>query len=129
MEKTSQAEAAQAKTSSADPAALHEAVRRRAEEIYLRHGSIPGRDVQNWMEAEQEILSEVGQPSAKRRAVVVKVNGVQFVGEYAPMSAEGYAPGEFSAGDNVSLRFEGDKMFVKRPNGRELETTVVRNRG
>jgi hypothetical protein len=125
METTSQPEVAGAQVWPVDPVALQEAIRRRAEEIYIRNGRIPGRDVENWVEAEREIRSEIPQPSVSRRAVVVKVDDVQFVGEYAPASADGYTPGEFSAGDAISLRFEGDRMFVKRPNGRELETLLV----
>jgi len=41
------------------PADLHEAIRRRAEEIYVRSGRIPGRDVENWAQAEREILHSV----------------------------------------------------------------------
>lgn len=52
--------------------------------------------------------------------------GVQYVGEYAPELCDGYRPGEFGSGESVSVRFEGGKMFVRRPDGRELETTIVR---
>jgi hypothetical protein len=37
---------------------LREAIRRRAEEIYVRNGRIPGREVENWVQAEKEILRE-----------------------------------------------------------------------
>ena len=37
----------------------HEAIRRRAEEIYIRNGRIPGRDVENWAQAEQEIAARI----------------------------------------------------------------------
>ena len=36
--------------------------------------------------------------------------------------SDGYIPGEFGSGAAVSVRFEGDKMFVRRKNGKELET-------
>ena len=108
------------------PAELHEAIRRRAEEIYRRNGSIPGRDLENWSQAEREVLSEFRRP---RQAILVKVDGIQYVGEYTPASADGYKPGEFSPGDRFPVRFEGDKMFVKRTNGRELETTIVQKIG
>ena len=105
---------------------VHEAIRRRAEEIYISNGKIPGRDLDNWAQAEREILQEAGQ-SALKSAIVVDVNGVQYVGEYRPESSEGYQPGEFSAGVDVSVRFQGKKMFVRRPNGKELETSIVQN--
>ena len=118
-----------AKTSNPWPSAStnqHEAVRRRAEEIYIRNGRIPGRDVENWAQAESEILRESSPPATRRTAVVVKVNGVQYVGEYKIACSDGYLPGEFGCGAAVPVRFHGDKMFVHRPDGRILETTVVK---
>lgn len=76
---------------------LHEMIRRRAEEIYFRSGCIPGRDLQNWSQAEQEILREV-EDSTPRRAIVIKVSGVEYVGEYKLESSDGYVPGEFGSG-------------------------------
>lgn len=99
---------------------LRERIRRRAEEIYVESGKIPGRDLENWSQAEAEILRE---RSTHRRAIVVDVNGTEFVGEYTPGGSGGYQPGEFSAGEKLFVRFEGEKMFVKRPDGSELETS------
>jgi hypothetical protein len=113
---------------STSPTDLHEAVRRRAEEIFVRSGKLSGRDLQNWAQAEAEILRELS-AATRRTAVVVRVNGVQYVGEYRPGASGGYLPGEFSAGDPALVRFAGDKMIVTRPNGRELETTVVNRTG
>lgn len=103
---------------------LHETILKRAEEIYVRNGSVPGRDLENWAQAEQEILRERGF-STKRTAVVIDVDGVLYIGEYKSLSSNGYYAGEFDTGDEVSVRFEGEKMFVKRANGEELETTIV----
>lgn len=127
---------------------VHELIRRRAEQIYYRSGGVPGRDNLNWMQAEREIqaereaqakqagaaendddiLTEDATP-ASHRAVTVKVNGVQYVGEYSSEAAGDYHAGEFKAGEPVPVRFAGDKMFIKRPNGRELETTIVKKVG
>jgi hypothetical protein len=107
---------------------FHEAILKRAEEIYVRNGSVPGRDLENWTQAEQEILRE-REFSAKRTAVVIDVEGVLYIGEYKAASSISYHPGEFDTGDVVSVRFEGDKMFVKRANGEELETTIVAKTG
>jgi hypothetical protein len=104
----------------------HEAIRRRAEEIYIRNGRVPGRDLDNWARAEQEILREFGEQSVRKTAIIVRVNGTEYIGEYSPESCDGYVPGEFGAGTSVPVRFHGDKMFVKRPNGKELETTIVK---
>jgi hypothetical protein len=108
------------------PADLHEAIRQRAEEIYARNGKVPGRDIENWIQAEREIRREAAQRVARRTAVVVKIDGIDYVGEYALAEADGYKPGEFSSGDAVAVRFEEGKMYVKRPNGKELETRVVK---
>jgi hypothetical protein len=107
---------------------LRDAIRKRAEEIYLRNGRIAGRDLENWTQAEAEIAREYGS-STRRTAIVVDVEGVQYVGEYRLESCDGYQPGEFSAGEDISIRFEADKMFLKRPNGKELETTIVHRIG
>jgi len=107
----------------------HDAIRRRAEEIYIRNGRISGRDMENWVQAEQEILRESIQEAGRSKAIVVKVNGVQYVGEYDPETSGGYTPGELMKGVAIPVRFVGDKMFVKRPNGQELETTIVKRVG
>jgi len=103
---------------------LHDAIRKRAEQIYIGSGRIPGRDLENWAQAESEIMLEV-EKAQRRTAVVVDVNGVQYVGEYDPNACDGYLPGELQSGEALSIRFDGEKMFVQRPNGSELETTIV----
>jgi hypothetical protein len=109
------------------PAGLHEAIQQRAEQIYQSSGKIPGRDIENWVQAEQEIRGETAQQSGNRTAIVVSVNGMDYVGEYILSAADGYAPGEFAAGDPVGVRIEDGKMYVKRPNGKELETRIVKS--
>jgi len=108
---------------------LHEAIAQRAREIYERNGRVAGHDVDNWCQAEAEILREYAERPARKKAVKVRVNGVEYVGEYSPELADGYTPGEFGGGNLVPVRFDGDKMFVKRPNGKELETTIVKRVG
>jgi hypothetical protein len=105
---------------------MHEAIGRRAEEIYARNGRVPGHDLQNWTQAEAEIFHESVRVPTKRAAIVVKVNGIQYVGEYDAVSADGYTPGEFAAGEPVPVRFDGNKMFVQRANHTELETDIVK---
>ena len=105
-----------------------EAIRRRAEEIYIRNGRVPGRDLENWAQAEQEILRETAESPA-RKAIVVKVGDAQYIGEYNPESSDGYVPGEFGPSTSVPVRFRGDKMLVLRPNGKVLETTIVKKIG
>ena len=105
-----------------------EAIRRRAEEIYFESGEIPGRDLENWKQAEQDVrLQHEG--SKPRRAIVVKVEGVEYVGEYENHTAEDYSPGEFSRGESIPVLIDGDRMLVRRPNGRTLETRIVHRLG
>jgi hypothetical protein len=107
---------------------VREAIRRRATEIYERGGEVAGHDTENWYQAEAEILREsVGTPI--RRAIVVNVQGVVYTGEYECTSADGYTPGEWKPGDPVPVRLSGDKLYLRRPNGRELQTTVVKRIG
>jgi Protein of unknown function (DUF2934) len=116
------------KPEKAGPTDLHEAIGRRAREIYEKSGRIAGRDLENWTQAEAEILREQRR-SGRRSAVVVRVDGVQYVGEYQPASSDGYTPGEFAKGDAVPVRFDGNLMFVKRHNGKELATRIVSQAG
>ena len=103
----------------------HEAIRRRAEEIYFRNGKIPGHDLENWAQAEQEILRELAPPSTRRAAIVIKVNGAEYIGEYNPSASDGYRLGEFGPGASVLVSFHGDHMLVFRPNGKTLDTTIT----
>lgn len=105
---------------------LREAVTRRAEEIYKESGRVPGRDVENWMRAEREVLSEMRRASQRRTAFVIRVDGFEYLAEYNPASSNGYKPGEFEAGDPVPVRFEGDSIFVRRKTGEELGASIVR---
>ena len=119
-----------AKTTSPRPrqADQHEAIRKRAEEIYIRNGRIAGCDTENWAQAEEEILREFAE-NGTRRAIVVKVRGTQYIGQYNAESSDGYIPGEFGLRASIPVRFHGSKMFVKRPNGKVLETVVVNKIG
>jgi hypothetical protein len=107
---------------------LQGAIGRRAREIYEKSGRVAGRDIENWVRAEAEILAEQKR-AVRKSAIIVRIDGVQYVGEYHPASAGGYTPGEFAAGDPVPIRFDGDQMFVRRRNGKELATRIVRQAG
>ena len=102
------------------------AISQRAREIYERSGKVAGHDVENWAQAEAEIARENSRLSDRRLALVIRVDGVQYVGEYDLASANGYAPGEFASGDPVPVRFVGNKMLVERRNGQVLETNIAR---
>src|ERR1700683_2920238 len=108
--------------------ALQNAIRARAEELYLQGGGPPGDDVESWGRAQAEIMPERAAAFA-RPAVVINVEGVVYTGEYDAASADGYRPGAWLGGERVPVRLEGDKLFLRRPNGRELETSVVKRIG
>lgn len=108
--------------------ALLDAIRRRATELYRSSGALEGHDESNWYRAEAEIIRESANRS-ERPAVVINVQGVVYTGEYESASAGGYTPGEWKPGDSVPIRFDGDKLYLRRGNGIELETTVVKRIG
>ena len=110
------------------PPQVQEAIRRRAEELFQYGGRVPGHDTENWYQAEAEILREsAGSPV--RRAIVVNVQGVVYTGEYECTSAGGYLPGEWKPGDPIPVRLYGNQLYLRRPNGRELQTTIVKRIG
>ena len=105
-----------------------QAIRRRAAELYQLRGQAEGHDLEDWCQAEAEILRETT-PDPVRRAVVVNFDGVVYTGEYELTSADGYTPGEWKSGDPVPVRLVGDKLCLRRRNGRELQTTIVKRIG
>jgi hypothetical protein len=107
---------------------MQEAIRRRATELYRQGGGLEGHDTENWFQAEAEILRESATHLA-RRAVVVNLEGVVYTGEYDSTAADGYTPGEWKPGDPIPVRLAGDKLYLRRPNGRELQTTIVKRIG
>ena len=50
---------------------LEERIRRRAHEIYLSRGAQPGSELDDWLQAEREILGEGPKDSAENRATVI----------------------------------------------------------
>lgn len=107
---------------------LLEAIRRRATELYQLSGKVEGLDLENWCQAEAEIMRDSG-TRAPRRAVVINLGGVVYTGEYDSGCADDYTPGEWKTGDRVPVRLAGDKLYLRRPNGRELQTTIVKRIG
>jgi hypothetical protein len=107
---------------------LVKAIRRRAADLYERGGAVEGHDAENWYQAEAEIIRESATHPV-RRAVIVNLQGVVYTGEYQCSSADGYTPGEWKTGDSIPVRIAGDKLFLRRHNGRELQTTIVKRIG
>ncbi|HKS75601.1 MAG TPA: DUF2934 domain-containing protein [Terriglobales bacterium] len=102
---------------------LQDAIRRRAQQLYEQRGCTPGHEVQDWLQAEAEILKQSNPDPAY---VKIRLNGVTYTGEYDRNHSDGYTPGEFRPGSPIEIRVASDKMFVKRPNGKELETRIIR---
>ena len=117
-----------ARTSGNYSSETQDAIRRRAAELYHQGGEVEGRDSENWYRAEAEILRELATHPV-RRAVVVNLQGVVYTGEYEAGAADGYAPGEWKPGDAVPIRIAGDKLYLRRANGRELQTTIIKRIG
>lgn len=103
---------------------IEAAIRRRAQQLSEQRGGTPGHEVEDWLQAEAEV-TRASRP-APPAFVVIRVAGITYTGEYDPQHCDGYTPGEFHAGVPMEVRFEADKMFVKRPNGKELQTRIVR---
>ena len=62
----------------------------------------------------------------QRGAIVLKVNAVSYLREIGGSTHPNrYIPGEWSVESPVAVRREGDKIFLKRANGKELETAIV----
>jgi DUF2934 family protein len=102
---------------------IEAAIRRRAQQLYEQRGRTPGHEVEDWIQAESEVLKKI---APKPAFIMVRLDGVTYTGEYDREHCDGYIPGEFHPGNPVEIRFDSDKMFVKRPNGTELQTRVVR---
>lgn len=106
---------------------VEQAIRRRAEKLYEERGRVPGHQVEDWLQAEAEVLREIALAQLPKPALVVlRFAGALYTGEYDANHCEAYTPGEFRAGAPVEVRFAADRMYVKRPNGKELETRIVR---
>jgi len=106
---------------------LEAAIRRRAKELWEQRGRADGHGIEDWVQAEKEVTAQWRKKAARRvAALVVKVNDVTYTAEYDPENAAGYKPGEFTAGDAMQLRFDGDTMFVRRKNGSEFQAHIVK---
>jgi Protein of unknown function (DUF2934) len=102
---------------------IEDAIRRRAEQLYEQRGRTPGHEIEDWLQAEADVLKEAAPTPAY---VIVRFEGTTYTGEYDRKCADGYTPGEFRPGSSIEIRFDSDQMFVKRSNGRELQTRIVR---
>jgi hypothetical protein len=115
------------KTAGSRTPEIEAAIRRRAEELYRQRGGAPGDAVEDWLKAEAEVLCKFEVPAESKPAyLVIRLHGVTYTGEYDARDSGGYQPGEFAAGEPIRVRFEGEMMFIRRPNGSELSARVVK---
>ena len=106
---------------------LHEAITRRAHELWELRGRVDGHAEEDWAQAEADVLRTWPAERAQRPAfIVVKVGEFTYTGEYDPRRYSYYRPGDLGRGIRIPVRFEDDRMYVKLHDGRELETTIVR---
>jgi len=58
----------------------------------------------------------------KHYFIAVQAGDLVYVGKYTPMFFG--KPGDWIIGDPIDLRFDGNKMILKKPNGKELKTKI-----
>jgi hypothetical protein len=111
-----------------DERAVHEAIVRRARELWEQRGRVDGHADEDWAQAEAEVRQQLGQPKAASPAfLAVKANGYVYTCRY-DRNSDIYQPGDLAAGEAIRLRMDGDKLYLK-VHDRELETTIVRRAG
>jgi len=105
---------------------IHEAIVRRAREIWQEHGCIDGHAEEDWAQAEAEIRGRLAAHRTSIRRIVVKAGSFLYTAEYAVSDTTAYHPGELGPGEPIRLHFERDKMWLRLSGGRELETRIIR---
>lgn len=58
----------------------------------------------------------------KHYFITVQAGDMVYVGEYTP--AFFGKPGDWVIGDAIDVRFDGNKMILQKPNGKELKTKI-----
>lgn len=127
-------------------AALEEAIGRRARELYELSGRVAGNDLHNWLQAEAELTGKIakqqkpsddkdvaqivhpspGPVNRKPALFNVKVDGVLYTLEYDSNHCDAYRPGMLKKGQPLELRLEDNKLYVKLPDSKELETKIIK---
>ena len=118
---------ARVRPEASEPDALHQAITRRAHELWELRGRVDGHAEEDWARAEAEVRRAWHRQSHPRTAfVVVKVGEFTYTGEYDPQRSGFYQPGDLGKGAPVPVRLEDARIFLRLCNGRELETKIVR---
>jgi hypothetical protein len=99
---------------------VENAIRLRAEKLYEARGRVAGHEVEDWLQAEAEILREL-QCFPKLARVAVHFEGATYIGEYDAQHCDGYTRGEFRAGTPVELPFRGSDYVHEAPQRQRIE--------
>lgn len=62
------------------------------------------------------------QNTQKHYYISVQAGDMVYVGEYTPVFFG--KPGDWVIGDPISVRFDGNKMILQKPNGKELKAKI-----
>jgi hypothetical protein len=60
--------------------------------------------------------------------ISVQLKDVVYTGDYAPRHAADTLPEDWKAGADLRIRLEKHSMFLQRPEGRELQFTLVKHK-
>lgn len=55
----------------------------------------------------------------------VEIEDMVYVGSYWPRTCWSYSPTDFVVNDPVQVKVDGKHMYIKRPGGKELKTTLI----
>jgi len=58
----------------------------------------------------------------KHYFITVQAGDLVYVGEYTPIFFG--KPGDWIVGDPIDVRFDGNKMILRKPNGKELKAKI-----
>jgi hypothetical protein len=58
--------------------------------------------------------------------ISVQVDQLIYVGEYYPRTKFSYEPKDWIVNDPIEVRMEKDHMILRRPDGKELKTKIVK---
>ena len=147
METVAETNAAEQSKASSD--AVRKKIARRARELYELRGCVDGYALEDWVQAEREVMNQLAKEEAapensnlpadtrapstsgpqlgrKTATIAVRVGTFVYTGEYETNRCTSYKPGTLRKGQPIEIRFDQDKMFIELPDGRELETRIVK---
>jgi hypothetical protein len=58
--------------------------------------------------------------------LAVSLGDFGYLLHYGPIWAYGYAPSEMIVGDPIQVRIKGNNMYLQKPRGGELRTSIIR---